>query len=86
MSQIQILILPNPSSKYSELEVGTIVMTISANDRFFYEQFSHIRKFLKSGGNVLVLLSEGGERKSGSNINFLLEEFGVSVNSGERRL
>lgn len=36
-----------------------------------------------SGGNVLVLLSEGGEKKSGSNINFLLEEFGVSVNNGK---
>ena len=48
------------------------------------EQFSHLRKFMKSGGNVLVLLSEGGEKKSGTNINFLLEEFGVSVNNGER--
>ena len=33
---------------------------------------------------MLVLLSEGGEKKSGCNLNFLLEEFGISVNNGKR--
>lgn len=32
---------------------------------------------------MLILLEEGGERKSASNINYLLEEFGVSINNGK---
>ena len=37
---------------------------------------------MEGGGSVLVLLSEGGESKANTNINFLLEECGVLVNSG----
>ena len=32
---------------------------------------------------MLILLEEGGERKSTTNINYLLEEFGVSINNGQ---
>lgn len=42
----------------------------------------HLRKYIEKGGKLLVLLGEGGEKRAGTNINFLLEEFGVSVNSG----
>lgn len=29
-----------------------------------------------------MLLSEGGEGKLGTNVNFLLEEFGIALNNG----
>lgn len=32
---------------------------------------------------MLVLMSEGGEIKQDTNINFLLEEFGIMVNNGK---
>ena len=38
-------------------------------------------EFLNKGGKLLVLLSEGGETKLGSNINYLLEQFDIDVNS-----
>lgn len=41
-----------------------------------------IRGFINSGKNVLVMLGEGGENKFNTNINFLLEEFGIMVNNG----
>lgn len=41
-----------------------------------------IGRFLTNGGAVLVMLSEGGEQEADTNINFLLEEFGIVVNSG----
>lgn len=41
-----------------------------------------LKQYLDGGGNVLVLLGEGGERKYDTNINFLLEEFGIMVNNG----
>ena len=30
------------------------------------------------------MLSEGGEQKSKTNLNFMLEEFGIMVNTGKR--
>lgn len=41
-----------------------------------------IGRFITTGGAVMVLLSEGGEQQADTNINFLLEEFGVVVNNG----
>lgn len=38
-------------------------------------------QFLKDGGSILVCLSEGGEPKLGSNINYFLEQFGMIVNN-----
>lgn len=38
---------------------------------------------MDGGGCVLVLMTEGGELKQNTNINFLLEEFGIMVNNGE---
>lgn len=32
---------------------------------------------------MLVMLGEGGEMRYDTNINFLLEEFGIMVNNGE---
>ena len=46
-------------------------------------QFSALRKHVEEGGALLVLMEEGGEKKANTNINFLLEEFGISVNNGK---
>lgn len=43
-----------------------------------------IRTFINSGGNALVMLGEGGEKKFNTNINFLLEEFGIMINNGKK--
>lgn len=51
--------------------------------KFTELEMNSIRTFLNSGGNVLVTLGEGGENKSNTNINFLLEEFGIMVNNGK---
>ena len=46
-------------------------------------QFHALREYMDKGGCVLVLMTEGGELKQNTNINFLLEEFGIMVNNGE---
>jgi hypothetical protein len=38
-------------------------------------------QFIDKGGSVLIMLGEGGEAKFGTNINFLLEEYGIMINS-----
>ena len=39
-----------------------------------------LKQYLAEGGNVLLMLGEGGEREHGTNLNYLIEEFGISVN------
>lgn len=44
-------------------------------------QFEALKHYLESGGNIMIMLGEGGEAKSGTNVNYFLEEFGMVVNS-----
>lgn len=48
----------------------------------FFLQLEALKHYLDRGGNMLVMLGEGGEMKHDTNINFLLEEFGIMVNNG----
>lgn len=43
---------------------------------------AHVKAFIDSGGgSCLVLFAEGGEAQLNTNVNFVLEEFGMSVNA-----
>ena len=46
-------------------------------------QFESLKKFIDSGGSVCMMMTEGGEEKQRTNVNFLLEEYGIMVNTGE---
>ena len=46
-------------------------------------QFDAIKRYVENGGSVLVLMGEGGETRFDTNINFLLEEYGIMVNTGK---
>ncbi|XP_023240963.1 intraflagellar transport protein 52 homolog [Centruroides sculpturatus] len=50
-------------------------------EKFTEIEFNNLRKFLDSGGSLFVLMGEGGEKKFQTNINFLLEEYGIMVNN-----
>lgn len=45
-------------------------------------QFDVMKRYLDTGGSILVLTGEGGEARFDTNVNFFLEEFGISVNAG----
>ncbi|XP_034254227.1 intraflagellar transport protein 52 homolog [Thrips palmi] len=49
--------------------------------KFTEAEVDTLKKYLESGGSILVLLGEGGEKSFNTNINFMLEEFGIMVNS-----
>lgn len=49
--------------------------------KFTEAEVDTLKKYLDSGGSILVLLGEGGEKSFNTNINFMLEEFGIMVNS-----
>ena len=50
---------------------------------FVHIQFDALRQYIDIGGCVLVMMTEGGEVKHNTNVNFLLEELGVMVNNGK---
>ena len=52
-------------------------------EKFTENEFNCMKKYLESGGSILVLLGEGGEKNFQTNVNFLLEEYGIMINSGK---
>ncbi|XP_066274170.1 intraflagellar transport protein 52 homolog isoform X1 [Branchiostoma lanceolatum] len=50
-------------------------------EKFTAAEFDSIKRYIESGGSVLVMMGEGGETKTDTNINFLLEDYGIMVNN-----
>ena len=48
---------------------------------FNAQELQDMRRYIDEGGRVLLLMSEGGEQKQGTNINAMLEQLGISVNA-----
>eukprot|EP00051_Salpingoeca_urceolata_P013038 m.163036 g.163036 ORF g.163036 m.163036 type:complete len:418 (+) comp17679_c2_seq3:91-1344(+) len=50
-------------------------------DKFTAAEFDAMRHYMDRGGSIMLLLGEGGESKFDTNVNFLLEEYGIMVNT-----
>lgn len=50
---------------------------------FSEAELNCLRKYIDLGGSIFVMFTEGGEKELHTNINYLLEEFGIMVNSGK---
>lgn len=59
----------------------TVLVMGCPREDFIAAEFEMLRKFLREGGSIVVLMSAGGEAKANTNINFFLEEYGMSVNA-----
>lgn len=80
LSEARAFILPGPRNKFTQSEVKLTTRVGEGEGRLV--ELDAIRGLVSQGGALLVLLGEGGENASETNINFLLEEYGVMVNSG----
>jgi len=61
---------------------GIKLLIIGApREMFSLKEFEALRKYIQSGRSIMVLLNEGGESRLNTNINYLLEQFGTSVNA-----
>lgn len=67
----------NPASL---ADVAVLVFGCSCA-KFTRQELDTLRSYVKEGGSLLVLMSAGGESKLNTNLNYLLEEFGIAVNS-----
>eukprot|EP00928_Gymnodinium_smaydae_P079521 TRINITY_DN63423_c0_g1_i1.p1 TRINITY_DN63423_c0_g1~~TRINITY_DN63423_c0_g1_i1.p1 ORF type:complete len:449 (-),score=78.09 TRINITY_DN63423_c0_g1_i1:89-1435(-) len=66
---------------YERLRAANLVVFSGPREMFSSEEFLAIKEYLSSGGSALFMLGEGGEGKHNTNINYLLEEYGISFNS-----
>lgn len=64
-----------------KLQGVDLLIFAGPREMFSSEEFMVIKNYISQGGSVLVLLGEGGEDKGGTNLNYLLEDYGMSVNS-----
>ncbi|KAM8946232.1 intraflagellar transport protein 52 homolog isoform 1-T1 [Pelodytes ibericus] len=64
-----------------KLEGVKLWITAGPREKFTAAEFEVLKQFLDKGGDILVMLGEGGESKHDTNINFLLEQFGIMVNT-----
>jgi len=63
------------------LRAANLVIFGGPREMFSSDEFTAIKDYLAEGGSILFLIGEGGEGKSNTNVNYLLEEFGMSVNN-----
>lgn len=75
-------VIVNKEEIIDERLAGARLFVIAApREKFSAAEFVSIKKYVEGGGSLLVLLSEGGESKLSTNINFFLEEYGIMVNN-----
>uniref|UniRef100_A0A8C6PD84 Intraflagellar transport 52 n=1 Tax=Nothobranchius furzeri TaxID=105023 RepID=A0A8C6PD84_NOTFU len=64
-----------------KLKGAPLWISAGPREKFTASELEMLKQYLDGGGNILVMLGEGGEMKYNTNINFLLEEFGIMVNN-----
>lgn len=62
------------------LQAANLVIFAGPREMYSKDEFEAIKEYLSNGGSVLMMLGEGGEGKHSTNVNYLLEEYGISFN------
>ncbi|XP_064607888.1 intraflagellar transport protein 52 homolog [Liolophura sinensis] len=64
-----------------KLSSARVLVLPGPRAKFMASEFDAIKRYMEHGGSVLVMMGEGGESRFDTNINFLLEEYGINVNN-----
>lgn len=64
-----------------DLHDVSVVVFGGPRQMFTTPEFEVLKQYLANGGNILLMLGEGGEGKFETNVNYLIEEYGISINS-----
>ena len=60
---------------------SNLLIFASPQQMFSKNEFDTLNAYLNSGRSLLILFNEGGEQKNNSNLNYLLEQYGIFVNN-----
>ncbi|KAI0225378.1 hypothetical protein LSAT2_023788 [Lamellibrachia satsuma] len=63
------------------IDQARVFVVAGPREKFTGPEFETLKKYVESGGSLLVMLGEGGDNKYSTNMNFFLEEYGVAVNN-----
>uniref|UniRef100_A0A7S1N3G7 Uncharacterized protein n=1 Tax=Eutreptiella gymnastica TaxID=73025 RepID=A0A7S1N3G7_9EUGL len=63
------------------LKRGNLVVFAGPREKFTEQELAAIKEYLAGGGSVLFMLAGGGEQRFNTNINSLMEEWGISFNN-----
>jgi len=64
-----------------KLQTASVVVFAGPREMFSEAEFTTLKDYLAGGGSLLILLGEGGEGRHCTNVNYLLEEYGISFNN-----
>ena len=64
-----------------KLKQTNLIVFGGPKEMFTKAEFECLIQFLEKGGSILVMGSEGGEQKMNTNINYLLEQYNMSLNN-----
>uniref|UniRef100_A0A182JWG9 Uncharacterized protein n=1 Tax=Anopheles christyi TaxID=43041 RepID=A0A182JWG9_9DIPT len=63
------------------LKSANVFVLAGPQEKFTETEFQHLKDYIKDGGRLLLLLGEGGEVQFNTNVNFLLEDYGMTINN-----
>jgi intraflagellar transport protein 52 len=64
------------------LKSAKVFILAGPREKFNENEINCLKKYIDGGGSLLVMLGDGGENQFQTNINFLLEEYGIMINNG----
>eukprot|EP00906_Rhabdomonas_costata_P003986 RCo005980 len=63
------------------LQRGNLFVFGCPREKFSEQEFQAMKEYLAGGGSLLLMLGEGGEQRAGTNLQQLLEEWGITFNN-----
>ena len=63
------------------LNRARLIVLAGCQKKFTTKEFEALNGYVKRGGYLVIFLGEGGEEAAGTNLNYLLEEYGMAVNA-----
>ncbi|KAK2173400.1 hypothetical protein NP493_879g01061 [Ridgeia piscesae] len=63
------------------IEQARVFVLAGPKEKFTSSEFETLKKYVETGGSLLVMMGEGGDSKYNTNMNFFLEEYGIAVNN-----
>jgi intraflagellar transport protein 52 len=64
---------------YEEIHAAGLVIFAAPTKPFDPDEIQVIDKYLDAGGSVMFLSGEGGDKKSGANINAVIKKYGIQL-------
>jgi intraflagellar transport protein 52 len=66
---------------FEKLMKGRLVIFTGPREKFTAEEFEAMQRYVNIGGSLMFLLGEGGEQRFMTNLNYMLEQYGININN-----